>query len=584
MFNHRPAAAGRGAALPEALLKQARGSGQLNLSGRNLGVIPDAVWRINVDAGKGQVADLSGNDDAWWSQVELTKLFVASNGLDLIPDDIELLPALVSVDAHDNAIASISSRLGSLIELRNLNLGYNKIAALPVELCGLPSLQVLRLEHNALTALPSNFGDLRTLVELDLSHNALGDVPPSVGGLVKLRKLSVSKNKLQDLPPTLNRLNELQELDASWNKLCGLPAGMSALRALVRIDLRYNALTHLPDLSRAAELREIQIGHNRITSLGNVESMPRGLRVLDIRDNKVAVLPPTITALQHLERLDLTNNDLSGLPAELGTIESLKSVVLDGNPVRSIRRDIIARGTMAIKQHLRTKLAVDPEEQAHAAHAAKQEVRATSDALRTSKALVFSGKRAESVPGSMWADAKGTDVASVVLSDNILVTVPLEVTLFATTLTTLDVSKNRLRELPAAIGRLVALMTLDCRWNSLRTLPQEIATCGKLKEALISGNRFSAIPDVLYSCHSLTALVAASNQISCIDVDQISSLMELSCLDVSNNAIGKVPPELGFIDSIKKLELHGNTFKIPRPAVLAKGTPAVMAYLRSRFA
>ena len=55
MFNHRGAAAAAGPAVSEAVLKQARASGQLNLSGRNLGRIPEEVWRINVDAGRGQV-------------------------------------------------------------------------------------------------------------------------------------------------------------------------------------------------------------------------------------------------------------------------------------------------------------------------------------------------------------------------------------------------------------------------------------------------------------------------------------------------------------------------------------------------
>ena len=54
MFNHRRDAA-QVNGLPQALLKQARASGQLNLSGRALGTIPADVWRINVDAGKGQV-------------------------------------------------------------------------------------------------------------------------------------------------------------------------------------------------------------------------------------------------------------------------------------------------------------------------------------------------------------------------------------------------------------------------------------------------------------------------------------------------------------------------------------------------
>jgi len=57
-----------------------------------------------------------------------------------------------------------------------------------------------------------------------------------------------------------------------------------------------------------------------------------------------------------LERLDVTNNDLSGLPAELGALRDVKAIVLDGNPMRKIRRDIITKGTMAIMNHLRNQV------------------------------------------------------------------------------------------------------------------------------------------------------------------------------------------------------------------------------------
>lgn len=37
-------------------------------------------------------------DDRWWEQVDLTKLILASNALDHLAEDINLLPALVVLD------------------------------------------------------------------------------------------------------------------------------------------------------------------------------------------------------------------------------------------------------------------------------------------------------------------------------------------------------------------------------------------------------------------------------------------------------------------------------------------------------
>jgi hypothetical protein len=57
-------------------------------------------------------------------------------------------------------------------------------------------------------------------------------------------------------------------------------------------------------------------------------------------------------------RLDLTNNNISALPSSLATIASLKAVVLDGNPLRSIRRDVISGGTVALMKYLRSRMDV----------------------------------------------------------------------------------------------------------------------------------------------------------------------------------------------------------------------------------
>ncbi len=42
--------------------------------------------------------------------------------------------------------------------------------------------------------------------------------------------------------------------------------------------------------------------------------------------------------------LDLTNNDLRTLPPQLGLMNSLRSMPLDGNPLKLIRREVVAGG------------------------------------------------------------------------------------------------------------------------------------------------------------------------------------------------------------------------------------------------
>lgn len=59
-------------------------------------------------------------------------------------------------------------------------------------------------------------------------------------------------------------------------------------------------------------------------------------------------------------------------------------------------------------------------------------------------------------------------------------------------------------------------------------------------------------------------------------------MSSLVCLDLENNNIGRLPPELCLIPNIRTLLVLGNTFKIPRADVLAKGSAEVIAWLKNK--
>lgn len=84
--------------VPDAILKQARKSGQLNLSNRELKTVPDKVWKINQEIPEEERNASLDSDEKWWDQTELNKLILASNQIAVISPDIQLLPALVVLD------------------------------------------------------------------------------------------------------------------------------------------------------------------------------------------------------------------------------------------------------------------------------------------------------------------------------------------------------------------------------------------------------------------------------------------------------------------------------------------------------
>ena len=73
-------------------------------------------------------------------------------------------------------------------------------------------------------------------------------------------------------------------------------------------------------------------------------------------ENAIREVPPAMIAeLRALDEMDLTNNDVGRLPPELGFL-ALRWLGLEGNPLRSIRRAIIDKGTPAVLAHLRDKM------------------------------------------------------------------------------------------------------------------------------------------------------------------------------------------------------------------------------------
>jgi len=54
-------------------------------------------------------------------------------------------------------------------------------------------------------------------------------------------------------------------------------------------------------------------------------------------------------------------------------------------------------------------------------------------------------------------------------------------------------------------------------------------------------------------------------------------------LNLSNNALGSLPPRLGLMPALRALLVEGNCLRTIRRPILERGTPALLDYLRSRM-
>ncbi|XP_015589721.1 leucine-rich repeat-containing protein 40 isoform X1 [Cephus cinctus] len=577
------------AELSEDMVISARKTGQLNLSTKGLSTVPNRVWSINeltpeeirqLDVG------LEFNDDKekWWEQEPLKILDLSSNSLTELDPKVEFLSELSILDLHDNIMETLPAEIGNLSKLRKLNSSFNKIKHLPLNFYNLSELRHLDLRNNLLKELDPAIGDLIMLDYMNLSCNNLISLPIGMGYLVRLVSLDISHNMLKELPPDITSMRVLKKLDANSNNLEILPP-FGELRHMEVLVLHTNNLKNFPDTTGCAALRELHLANNSIDEIdvSGLESMGQ-LRTLTLANNKIKEIPEEIVQLLNLERLDLSCNNISKVPGCIGIMPNLQNFVIDGNKLQNLRRDIIQCGTHRILRHLRESIEMENvESRGFSSLNANDSIFPDKYVMRNTRLLSLTGQNLQEIPQAILEDASEAQITCIDLSRNKFCNLQDNLSI-VTTITDLKLRCNQLSSLPDWIGeKYKHLRFIDLSNNRLSSLPASISLLEYLLEINISYNRFTKLPDCIYDIERLEILTVGNNQLSLIDVSSLSKLRRLATLDLSNNNIVFVPPELGNLKNLRTLLLSGNYFKQPRQATLMKGTEEILAYLRDRI-
>ncbi|KAL4161778.1 hypothetical protein PRNP1_002330 [Phytophthora ramorum] len=609
-------------------LRLARQTGSLNLSSRDLCAFPVEVFRLY---------ELLEEDERSWECAVLKKLDLSYNEIAELPSQVEMLKYLLSFKMRHNRLRQLPLAIWNLETLTSLDLSNNELEGLPEQLGRLDKLRELGLEGNKIMQLPESIGGLVHLETLRVESNQLRNLPSTIGRLRNLKTLSAHSNQILELPTSFASLTGLLTLDLKKNCLVTTGDAFLKLTSIKFIDLRQNKLEVFPLLpENNSSLDQLFLGFNSLQELPEdvVLNVKESLTALDLRDNKLQRLSDRIPQLYRLKTLDVTNNDLHDLPAGLGYLKYLDHLLVEGNPLRSVRRSIISSGTEPLKKYLRTR--GGPPEGVDAMEEEVDEFTIRQREMEQDEPM------AEEPPLEdkyLFRDAAAS--GNLQLIDMKLQQLPEQLHAagkyrFGETLLQLNLSKNWLQELPASIGELTSLRTLIAEQCGLKSIHASVAMiprleqlrlaknslttdavnamltdgnkaniCFSLKELDLQNNVLTDIPPKLRFLETMNTLLLSFNRIRALDGFPWSSMQQLSVLSLSdnrleslgtvyqvpkltslsleNNELRQIPAELALCGQLTALYLAGNPQRGIRTHILSNGTEAVLKYLRNRL-
>ena len=123
--------------------------------------------------------------------------------------------------------------------------------------------------------------------------------------------------------------------------------------------------------------------------------------------------------------------------------------------------------------------------------------------------------------------------------------------------TRLNLSEQKITELPPEIGQLITLQELNLSFNQLKSLPPEIGQLHSLKELDLKFNKFSRLPSEIGQLSALQELKLSFNQLNNLP-PEIGQLLNLQWLYLGNNQLNNLPSEIGQLYALRSLELNNN--------------------------
>ncbi|RZC37409.1 chaoptin [Asbolus verrucosus] len=538
----------------------------LSLKDNNILLIPaSALGRLpkltSLQLDYNRVAALSG--DILRSIAErVTKLVLAKNVVREIPSaSFQYFQQLKHLDLTRNLITSLNTDafLGLENILKELYLSQNRITNLVGPALSLIKLEVLDLSDNHLTELSRNaFGMLPQLRFLNLSHNPyLATIPSNlIQKLENLEEFDLSHTGLKILTSDFfSKSSKLRGIHLQHNSITEIGDGVFAnMLNLTVVDLSYNNINNIKQgaFVNVMNFKELLLKGNQLSSFkGEFFNTGTSLEVLDISDNQLSYLFPSSFRIHpRLKKISAANNKFNFFPAELiATLQFLETVDLSGNDLKTVEELDFARlprlrALLLARNQLESvsEMAFHNSTQLQILDLSYNKLdrlgERTFEGLVRLELLNLEGNLLADLPETIFERARLQMLENINLAKNLFEVAPLKsLQRQYFFVSSVDLSENKLKEIPADDSIMVNIKKLDLSFNPLSedTIRNVLGEPKTMRELNLAGTGIEELTQL--ETPFLSYLNLSFNNITSLDEKIFERTTLLETLDVSHNQI-----------------------------------------------
>ncbi|CAI2331901.1 unnamed protein product [Caenorhabditis sp. 36 PRJEB53466] len=416
---------------------------------------------------------------------------------------------------NDTYNPSVRARLANASKTRVLSLKDSALHRIPDDVKDLTLLKHLDISINYLTQIPAYFGSFPHLKHLNLARNQLEALPVELGLLPLLEVLNISQNRLTELP-NLGKCGSLKIVEAIENQFVSFPIGICDCPSLETIIFTENRIETLPDEIRKLRANSVILNKNRLRSLNTANLLRcERLRALNVDDNQLS--------RDEIEKF-----------------------------VAKSRREI----RFSFNNNVSQRHTTDLQDMGNDSSKFSDNARKLMGKSGPSSSTV--NKHLEMASKSRILQLKWTGLKKV----------PEEIEQLAEVLRNLELSENKIREIPPFIGLFTQLKQLHLSNNSLEFMPDEIGQMKKLEILNLAGNKLASLPGSIAGCTDLRTIDLSSNAFPTFPIE-ILICMQLELLNLNGNQIETLPDAISELKAIE-LSLNQNRLRSINAANLAK--------------